>query len=105
MVKSTSSTDLEPIDQLADKVRSLISVLEQTRAALDQARSELERTVEDNTQLSRSLDTLNSEADSLRTQLASTHDEAENAKGLLEERDQIRTRVTEMLEQLEGLSL
>ena len=105
MVKSTSSIDLEPIDQLADKVRSLITVLEQTRVDLDQTRSELERTVEDNTQLSRSIDTLSSEVDSLQTQLASTHNEAESAKSLLEERDQIRTRVTEMLEQLEGLSL
>ena len=45
MVKATSSVNLEPIDQLAEKVQSLIGVLEQTRA-------ELTRTIQDNTQLS-----------------------------------------------------
>ena len=98
MVKATSSVNLEPIDQLAEKVQSLIGVLEQTRA-------ELTQTIQDNTQLSRSVDTLSTEVDALRAQLATVDTEHEHAQSLREERDQVRTRVAEILEQLEGLSL
>lgn len=91
MVKPTSSVGLEPIDQLAEKVQSLIGVLERTRA-------ELTRTAEDNARLSREVDTL-------RSQLTTAENESARAKSLETERDQIRVRVTEMLEQLEGLSL
>jgi regulator of replication initiation timing len=91
MVKPTSSVSLEPIDRLADKVQSLIGVLERTRA-------ELTRTVEDNVRLS-------SEIDALRTQVATAEDRGAEAHSLRTERDQIRGRVAEMLEQLEGLTL
>lgn len=91
MVKTTSSVGLEPFDRLADKVQSLVGVLERTRA-------ELTRTAEDNARLSR-------EVDALRTQLATAEGQGAQAQSLRTERDQIRTRVTEMLEQLEGLSL
>ena len=91
MVKPTSSVSLEPIDRLADKVQSLIGVLERARA-------ELTRTTEDNTRLSR-------EVDALRAQLATAEGQGAQAETLQAERDQIRARVTEMLEQLEGLSL
>ena len=91
MVKPRSSVSLEPIDRLADKVQSLIGVLERTRA-------ELTLTVEDNVRLS-------SEIDALRTQVATAEDQGAEAQSLRSERDQIRARVAEMLEQLEGLSL
>ena len=91
MVKSTASVSLEPIDRLTDKVQSLVGVLERTRA-------ELTRTAEDNVRLS-------GEVDALRTQLATAEGQGAQAQSLRTERDQIRTRVTEMLEQLEGLSL
>jgi len=91
MVKPASSVSLEPIDRLADKVQSLIGVLERTRA-------ELTRTAEDNVRLS-------GEVDALRTQLATAEGQGAQAQSLRTERDQIRARVTDMLEQLEGLSL
>ena len=91
MVKPASSVSLEPIDRLADKVQSLIGLLERTRA-------ELTRTAEDNVRLS-------GEVDALRTQLATVEGQGAQAQRLRTERDQIRARVTEMLEQLEGLSL
>ncbi len=91
MVKPTSSVSLEPIDRLADKVQSLVGVLERTRA-------ELTRTAEDNTRLSREVDTL-------RAELTTAEDHGAQAQSLRTERDQIHARVTEMLEQLEGLSL
>ena len=91
MVKPTLSVSLEPIDRLADKVQSLIGVLERTRA-------ELTQTADDNVRLS-------GEVDALRSQLASAEAQGAQAQSLRTEHDQIRTRVTEMLEQLEGLSL
>ena len=91
MVKPASSVSLEPIDRLADKVQSLIGLLERTRA-------ELTRTTEDNVRLS-------GEVDALRTQLATAEGQGAQAQSLRTERDQIRARVTDMLEQLEGLSL
>ena len=91
MVKPASSVSLEPIDRLADKVQSLIGLLERTRA-------ELTRTAEDNVRLS-------GEVDALRTQLATAEGQGAQAQSLRTERDQIRARVTDMLEQLDGLSL
>ena len=91
MVKPASSVSLEPIDRLADKIQSLIGLLERTRA-------ELTRTAEDNVRLS-------GEVDALRTQLATAEGQGAQAQSLRTERDQIRARVTDMLEQLEGLSL
>ena len=98
MVKSTSSLSLEPVDRLADKVQSLVRVLEQARAELTRTTADLTRTMEDNARLSR-------EVDALRAQLAAAEGQGAQAQSLLTERDQIRERVTEMLEQLEGLSL
>ena len=69
----------------------MISVLERTRA-------ELTRASEDNARLSQELDLLQS-------RLANAEDQGAQAQNLLSERDQIRTRVSEMLAQLDELSL
>ena len=91
MKPTSSAVSLEPIDRLAEKVQSLIGVLERTRA-------ELTRTSEDNARLS-------TEVDTLRTRLATSEGQGAQAENLRVERDQIRARVTEMLQQLDGLSL
>lgn len=91
MVKPESSLSLESIDRLSEKVQSLIGVLERTRA-------ELTRASEDNARLSQELDLVQS-------RLANAEDQGAQAQDLLSERDQIRTRVSEMLAQLDELSL
>ena len=91
MVKPAPSLSLESIDRLSEKVQSLIGVLERTRA-------ELTRASEDNARLSQELDLLQS-------RLANAEDQGAQAQDLLSERDQIRTRVSEMLAQLDELSL
>ena len=91
MVKPASSPSLESIDRLSKKVQSLIDVLEHTRA-------ELTRASEDNARLSQELDLIQS-------RLANAEDQGAQAQDLLSERDQIRTRVSEMLAQLDELSL
>jgi len=91
MVKPAPSLSLESIDRLSEKVQSLIGVLERTRA-------ELTRASEDNARLSRELDLL-------QTRLANAENQGAQAQDLLNERDQVRTRVSEMLAQLDELSL
>ena len=91
MAEPTPTVNLESIDRLADKVQSLVGVLERTRA-------ELTHTAEDNARLSH-------EVDALRAQLATAEDQGADAQSLRSERDQIRARVGEMLDQLDGLSL
>jgi len=83
-------TDLDPIDRLEEKVRMLVGIVTQLRA--DHARA-----TEENARLARELD-------SMRVRLA----ESEATTGtelstLREERDLIRSRVAEMLEQLEAI--
>ena len=88
---ATRSIDLEPIDRLEEKLKLLVGVIERLRG--DGARM-----AEENTRLSRELD-------SARAQL--TEAEGTNAEmaALREERDLIRARVGEMLEQIESLNL
>ena len=88
---ATRSVELEPIDRLEEKVKLLVGMVERMRA--DQARA-----TEENQRLSRELDTM-------RQRLASSEALASELSSLKEERDVIRTRVTDMLEQLEALSL
>jgi regulator of replication initiation timing len=88
---ATRSVELEPIDRLEEKVKALVTMVERMKG--EQARA-----ADENQRLSRELDTMRSRlsaSDSLATELSS----------LKEERDVIRTRVGEMLEQLEALNL
>jgi regulator of replication initiation timing len=91
MAKTGRTIDLEPIDRLEEKVRKLVSVVERLRA--DQARA-----VEENARLSHELD-------GLRARVAEAEGTTAEMHVLREERDLIRTRVAEMLEQLEGLNV
>jgi regulator of replication initiation timing len=88
---ATRSVDLEPIDRLEEKLKRLVGMIEQMRTA--QARS-----AEENQRLTR-------EIESLRARLSTGESAAHELSALKEERDVIRTRVGEMLEQLEALNL
>ena len=91
MAKPTQAVDLEQIERLADKVRALVGILERTRA-------ELSQTIEDNQRLQR-------EVESMREQLSTAATAGEEMTTLLAEREQIGSRVREMLQQLEGISV
>ncbi len=91
MAKSSSVVDLEPLNRLEEKVQLLI-------ATVDRMRSEHARVTADNQRLTRELDTA-------RERLAQTEGAATEMLSLKEERDVIRTRVSEMLGQLEALNL
>ena len=88
---ATRSVDLEPIDRLEAKLKLLVGMV-------DRMRSEQARAAEENQRLSRELE-------SMRGRLAATETVTSELSMLKEERDVIRTRVGEMLDQLEALNL
>ena len=88
---ATRSVELEPIDRLEEKMKLLVSMVERMKA--EQARA-----AEENQRLSRELD-------AVRARLAASDGLSSELSALKEERDVIRTRVTDMLGQLEALSL
>jgi regulator of replication initiation timing len=88
---AASSIELEPIDRLEEKVKRLIGVVERMKS--DQARA-----AEENQRLLRELE-------SMRARIAATDSVATELSALKQERDIIRTRVGDMLEQLEALNL
>ena len=90
-IRTTHTVDVESIERLAEKVRDLVGVLERTRGELSQA-------IEDNLRLSR-------ETEHLRSELASAESANAEVSSLLAEREQIRTRVGQMLEQLNEISV
>ena len=88
---STPSIELEPIDRLEEKLKLLVSVV-------DRLKSEQARTAEENQRL-------RTELDALRSRAAATDTLSTELTALREERDVIRTRVGEMLEQLDALEI
>jgi regulator of replication initiation timing len=88
---ATRSVDLEPIDRLEEKMKLLVSLVERLKADSARAAEENQRLLH--------------EMEALRGRLASSESVVSELSTLREERDVIRTRVTDMLEQLEALSL
>lgn len=91
MVNTVQSLDMATLDRLAEKVSALVKMLEQTR-------NELADTTENNTRLS-------NELEALQTRFSQSQQDGMEMQTLLDERDQIRARVTDILEQLESLDL
>ncbi len=91
MVNTVQSLDMDTLDRLAEKLSALVQMLEQTR-------NELADTSENNTRLSNELETL-------QARFSQSQQDDLEIQTLLDERDQIRARVTEILDQLESLDL
>ena len=93
MIKSaaarTSQTELDPIDRLEEKVKRLVDLIAQMRA--EQAKS-----ATDSARLAQEITTL-------RGRLAEAESAASEISALRDERELIRTRVADMLEQLEAI--
>lgn len=91
MAKTATTVDLQPIDRLEEKVKQLVQLV-------DRLRSENTRVADDNVRLMRELEAVKarvSEADTAGAELAT----------LREERDVVRARVSDMLAQIDRLSL
>jgi regulator of replication initiation timing len=93
MIKSsaarTSQSELDPIDRLEDKIKRLVDLIAQMRA--DQAKA-----AEANARLGQ-------EITALRARLADAESATTEMSALRDEREMIRTRVADMLEQLEAI--
>ena len=88
---STASVELEPIDRLEEKLKLLVNVVERLKADQPMA-------IEENQKLT-------AESETLRSRVAAGETLSTELSTLREERDLIRTRVGEMLDQLDALEL
>jgi len=85
------SVDLEPIDRLEEKLKMLVGVI-------DRLRAEHVRASDDNERLTRELE-------AVRSRVAEADGAGAELSALREERELVRSRVTDMLQQIEGLNL
>jgi regulator of replication initiation timing len=83
------SADLEPIDRLEEKLKLLVSMITQLKAEQAKAAAENGR--------------LAQQLDELRARLSDAENTNAELGALREERELIRTRVADMLQQLEGI--
>lgn len=88
---ATRGTELDAIDRLEEKIRLLIGVVERMK-------TEQQRAADENARLSR-------EVEGLRARLSEAEGFGVEVTMLREERDLVRTRVSEMLQQIEALNL
>jgi FtsZ-binding cell division protein ZapB len=88
---STTGLELEPIDRLAEKLKLLVGIV-------DRLKSEQSRLTDENQRLA-------TEVELLRTRVAAGETLSGELSALREERDLIRTRVSEMLGHLDTLEL
>jgi regulator of replication initiation timing len=83
--------DLEPIDRLEEKVKMLVGLI-------DRLRAENARSAEANATLTR-------EIDALRARMTDAETTSAELTALREEREVIKSRVGDMLQQIESLNL
>ena len=88
---ATRSVDLEAIDRLEEKLKLLVGVVERLR-------NDSARMSDENTRLARELD-------ATRARLADAEGTTGELAALRDERNLIRSRVNEMLHQIESLNL
>ena len=89
LAAAARTTELDPIDRLEEKVRRLVQMIAQLRAEQARAAGDNARLVQ--------------ELDAMRARLADADAAGSELTALRDERDLVRARVAEMLEQLEAI--
>jgi regulator of replication initiation timing len=87
----TATVDLQPIDRLEEKVKQLVTMIDSLRADRAKALDEIAR--------------LERELDAARSRLGESAGASAEAAALREERELIRTRVVQMIAQIDKLNL
>jgi regulator of replication initiation timing len=87
----TKTAGLESIDRLEEKIKLLVNTI-------GRIKGEQNRVAEENVKLK-------AEIDALKGRLNTAESAGAEVTSLREERDQIKSRVTDMLKQLDGLNL
>jgi hypothetical protein len=102
---ATSTVEIDSIDRLEQKIKALVGLL-------DRMKGDQSRLNEENTRLKADVSRANEENTRMRADLDAARarlNEAEGTKteltSLREEREHIRTRVADMLSQIEALNL
>ncbi len=91
MAKASRVADLDPLERLEEKVKALVALVGRLRS--DQARA-----LEENGRLTKELDLA-------RARVAEADTLSADVTALRHERDEVRTRVSSLLEQIESLNL
>ena len=91
MATKMTTAGLEPIDRLEEKIKLLVNTIVRLKG-------EQTRVAEDNTRLKGEIETL-------KARITSAESAGAEVTSLREERDLIRSRVSDMLSQLDGLNL
>jgi len=113
------SVDLDAIDRLEQKLKQLVGVLDRTRADSARATDDLARTRAEHAKVSEELTRaraeqaraaeentrLRAELDAARSRVAEAEGTGVELAALRTEREQIRTRVGDMLKQIDALNL
>lgn len=86
-----TSADLQPIDRLEEKIKQLVGMVDSLRAERAKALDEVTR--------------LQRELDGMRARLGDAEGASAEALTLREERELIKTRVAEMISQIEKLGV
>ena len=88
---TTPAADIAVVERLDEKIRQLITLVEKSRAEATKLRTDNDR--------------LGKEVDALQAQLTDAAGVSAELQAMREERDQVRTRVADMLAQLDALQM
>jgi FtsZ-binding cell division protein ZapB len=91
MSQTATAADLGVVERLDEKIRQLITLVERSRVESTKLRADNDR--------------LGKEVDALQAQLSDAAGVATELQAMREERDQVRTRVADMLAQLDALQM
>ncbi len=91
MSQTATAADLGVVERLDEKIRQLITLVERSRVESTKLRADNDR--------------LGKEVDALQAQLSDAAGVATELQVMREERDQVRTRVADMLSQLDALQM
>lgn len=91
MSQTATAADLGVVERLDEKIRQLITLVERSRVESTKLRADNDR--------------LTKEVDALQAQLSDAAGVATELQAMREERDQVRTRVADMLSQLDALQM
>ena len=91
MATTTKTPGIESIDRLEEKIKLLVNTI-------GRIKGEQNRVAEENVKLK-------AEIDGLKARITTAESAGAEVASLREERDLIKSRVTDMLKQLEGLNL
>jgi hypothetical protein len=102
---ATQSVDIEAIDRLEQKLKLLVGVLDKTRAESARTNEELVRMRGEQARANEENAKLRGELELARARAAEAENTGAELTVLRSEREQIRSRVDDMLRQIEAINL